>query len=275
MGTKALILAVETSSRVGSVALAKGERLLEETVFSGPMKHSVELFPAIEQLLERFGYKGHQIQHVYISIGPGSFTGLRIGVALAKMMAFAAGSQIVGVDTLDVLAANVAGLVNTQKQQAGQSKREQHRQGETDQLERIEQFATILDAKRGQFYVAVYRRAADGSKPDRFEPVAGYEKVQGDALMTAEELIDRFAHPDCPLWLLGDGLVYHRNKFACDSTRFLAESLWSPRASEVHRLGWQLAQMGRFVDPVQLSPAYLRKPEPEEKRAKQSSENDR
>ena len=102
-----LILAVETSGRLGSVALAQGDKLLSETSFSGPMRHSAEIFPAITDLLSKFDKKPDQIEQVYISAGPGSFTGLRIAVTFAKTLALANGAKIVAVDTLDVIAANV------------------------------------------------------------------------------------------------------------------------------------------------------------------------
>jgi len=110
MTQKTLILAVETSSRVGSIAIATGRQLLAEATFSGPMKHSAEIFPAIHTLLDRFECKPKDIEQVYISIGPGSFTGLRIAVTLAKAMHLAGSVKIVPVDTLDVIAANVINL---------------------------------------------------------------------------------------------------------------------------------------------------------------------
>ena len=99
-----LILAVETSGRLGSVALAQGNKLLSESHFSGPMRQSAEIFPAITDLLSKFSKKPEQIEQVYISVGPGSFTGLRIAVTLAKTLALANGVKIVTIDTLDVIA---------------------------------------------------------------------------------------------------------------------------------------------------------------------------
>ena len=106
MNKKTLVLAVETSSRIGSVAIALGEKILAETTFSAPIRHSAEIFPAISDLLNRFSRKPDQIDQVYISVGPGSFTGLRIAVTLAKTMHLANATKIVAVDTLDVIAAN-------------------------------------------------------------------------------------------------------------------------------------------------------------------------
>jgi len=107
MPKKLLILAIETSGRAGSAAIALGQNLLAENTFSGPMRHSAELFGVVCNLLDRFDRKPKDIEHIYISIGPGSFTGLRIAATLAKTMNLANNAKIVAVDTLDVIAANV------------------------------------------------------------------------------------------------------------------------------------------------------------------------
>ncbi|MHC4705463.1 MAG: tRNA (adenosine(37)-N6)-threonylcarbamoyltransferase complex dimerization subunit type 1 TsaB [Planctomycetota bacterium] len=230
-----LILAVETSGRLGSVAVALGEQVLGETCFSGQMKHSSELFPAVSGLLTRSNRKPNRIEHIYISVGPGSFTGLRIAVALAKAMHFANGAKIVPVDTLDVIAANATDFVK------GASTT-------------IDKFATVLDAKRGQFYVAVYKHQQGKLK-----------KIVPDCLMTARQFLDRFAGNAKPIWLLGEGLVYHRDDFKGENIHFIDEDYWNPRAAKVHSLGWQLALKGRFVDPFALQPNYLLRPEAEMK----------
>ena len=79
-----IILAIETSSRIGSVALALGPNMLAERRLSGPMQHSSELFPVIAALLKGHGYVPGDLDQVHIATGPGSFTGLRIAVALAN-----------------------------------------------------------------------------------------------------------------------------------------------------------------------------------------------
>ena len=73
-------LAVETSGRRGSVAVGIGGKILKSSNFSGAMRHSSELFPTIADLVEQTGKKPQEIEHIYVTTGPGSFTGLRIGV---------------------------------------------------------------------------------------------------------------------------------------------------------------------------------------------------
>ncbi|MHC4619500.1 MAG: tRNA (adenosine(37)-N6)-threonylcarbamoyltransferase complex dimerization subunit type 1 TsaB [Planctomycetota bacterium] len=235
-----LILAVETSGRIGSVAMALGERVVGETAFSGTMRHSSEIFPATCGLLDRLGRKPKEIEHVYISVGPGSFTGLRIAVALAKTMHLANNANIVAVDTLDAIAANANDYTE-------------------DTRPNISTIATLLDAKRGQFFIAAYRRRSRKSNNTR------YEKILPDCLMTASQFLERFAAKQEPIWLLGEGLLYYKDAFKAEGVHFLPEDYWSPKASKVHQLGWQIALKERFADPLTLEPTYIRRPEAEEK----------
>lgn len=225
-----LILAVETSGRTGSVALASGEKLLEETRFSAPLRHSAEIFPAIKNLLSKFGKKPEHIEQIYISVGPGSFTGLRIAVTIAKMMNLANSVKIIAVDTLDAITANIDSTMR--------------------QKNDIRRTAAILDAKRGMFFVAAYK----------FENNR-WEKILPDCLMTAKQFTDRFSDGKEPIWLLGEGLVYYRDLFKTADIRFLDEDYWAPAASKIHLLGWERAIAGVFADPISLQPAYLHRPE--------------
>ena len=259
---EAIILAVETSSRIGSACLARGPRLLAESQFTGPMQHSSELFPTIGDLLRNHGYVPRDIDQVHIAIGPGSFTGLRIAVALVKAMHLANAAQIVTVDSLDVVAANLS------EAPAGHGDIRCDEPG----IAIPDRIAALFDAKRGQFYVSVYQRliAAPGQPQEGEDEGPGYrihgpdnslwQKIAPDSLMTASEIVDSFAGPG-RLGLLGDGLFYHRDSFDTDRVVILPERYWSPRAANVHRLGYQKALAGRFADPLGLTPFYLRGPE--------------
>lgn len=246
MPQKPLILAVETSAPTGSVAIAFGEQMLAETGFSAPMKHSAEILPAARALMDRFDRSPEQIEHIYISIGPGSFTGLRIAAALAKIMHLANDVKIVAVDTLDVIAANVIDLTAENTVRCSNPE---------PRITNNEKIATILDAKRGQFFIAVYEHQA-----------SSWKKILPDSLMTASQFLEQFANPNQPIWLLGVGLVYHKDKFKADGIQFLDEKYWNPRAAKVHLLGWKKAQAGQFADPLTLKPTYLRTPDVKVKR---------
>jgi tRNA threonylcarbamoyladenosine biosynthesis protein TsaB len=245
-----LILAVETSSRIGSVAIALGGKMLAESGFSNPLRHSAEVFPAIRGLLDRFDRKPAQIEHVYISGGPGSFTGIRIGATLAKTMHLANAARIATVDTLDIIAANVVNLAG-----AGPSSVANHDLPGT----KCERLAAVLDAKRGLFFIAVYEYKAGNAREVTDARI--WRKTLPDSLMTIPQFLARFARREEPLWLLGDGLVYYRDRFKADGIHFFDEKHWSPRARNVHVLGWQAACRGQFAEPLTLTPTYLRKPD--------------
>jgi len=259
---KPLILAVETSSRVGSVALAAGPELLEELQFSAPMQHSAEVFPAIDRLLKRYDRSPSELEQVHVSIGPGSFTGLRIAVAMAKAMHLAHAVRIVAVDSLDVVAANLSDASRRRFQDRSDRQ-------ETSILDRI---AALFDAKRGQFYAAAYEWASPQSsesggsrneEPGYRIPAPNngfWRKILPDCLITVPELIERFAGAG-QIGLLGDGLLYHRDEFQADGILVLPEPYWSPHAANVHLLGFQKALAGRFADPLTLTPFYLRGPQ--------------
>jgi tRNA threonylcarbamoyl adenosine modification protein YeaZ len=273
---EAIIIAVETSSRIGSAALARGPVLLHETRFSSPMQHSSELFPVLGDLLKGHGYTPDDIDQVHLATGPGSFTGLRIAVAMAKAMHLAHAVQIVTVDSLDVVAAN---LSDAGVQTPGV-------QGENVTIP--DRIVPLFDAKRGQFYASAYQRVKpgmrlqgqegdeaagsrdEGTMPPPLPRDPGYcipapnndlwQRIAPDSLLTAQEIVERFAASG-RIGLLGDGLLYQRDRFDTDRVVILPERYWSPHAANVHRLGWQKARRGRFADPLALTPFYLRGPE--------------
>ncbi len=242
---KPYVLAVETSAPIGSVAIALGEQILAETTFSGPMRHSSEIFPAIDGLLGRLGRGPKEIKQVYISVGPGSFTGLRIAVTIAKTMYLANAAKIVAVDTLDVIAANAVHYTK-------------------EKNIKFRKIAVILDAKRGQFFIAVYQRNPSGERRATSDGI--WKKILPDSLMTASQFLEKFAGQAEPVWLLGMGLVHHKDKFKVDGICFFEEKYWTPRAEKVHLLGWKMAQAGNFADALTLQPNYLRVPDIRQKK---------
>jgi tRNA threonylcarbamoyladenosine biosynthesis protein TsaB len=226
-----LVLAVETSGRAGSASLAHGPKLIDSIHFTGPMRHSAELFTSIDRLISKAEYTPKDIEQIYISYGPGSFTGIRIAVTLAKTLNFANGTKIVAVDTLDVVRANVMDYLRENKTHIGR-------------------IGTIIDAKREQFFIAV------------FENIEGrWIKTHNDSLMDAAEFVRHFGDPNKPIWLLGEGLVYYAHLFAANGIHLLEKKYWPATAEKVHMLGWEMACRNQFADPMKLAPNYLRGPD--------------
>jgi tRNA threonylcarbamoyladenosine biosynthesis protein TsaB len=236
MNSEPHIVAIETSGRNGSVAVARGGVLLAQRELAASSRHAVELMPVIRELVRGQGWKPAEIDHVYISLGPGSFTGLRIAVAIARALAQAVGCRLVGVPSLDVIAENAPAEFRV--------------------------VVPILDAKRGQVFAARYEREAEGlrriGEPGLVDPAA----FVSEALQRARGLDG----PGGKVAVLGEGVDYHRPAIlsAGEGVVELDKSLWPGRASTVHRLGWTMAQRQMFSDPATLLPIYIRLPEAEE-----------
>lgn len=99
-------IAIETSTRAGELALGRDDALIETVALPPQRRHHVGLMPGIDRVCRAHGLTPPDIGQAYVSLGPGSFTGLRVAVAAAKMLALAAAVELVGVPTLDVLARN-------------------------------------------------------------------------------------------------------------------------------------------------------------------------
>ena len=126
-------LAVETSGRIGGVAVGVGPAVLEARTFRTALRHAAELLPAVEGLCRDHGLRPDAVDEVYVSGGPGSFTGLRIGVTFARTLALACGAKIVRVPTLTVIAQNAL-----------------------EASEAPATVAVVLDAKRRRIFAAVF-----------------------------------------------------------------------------------------------------------------------
>ncbi len=221
------ILVIETSARVGSVALATGCELKQSARFRADFSHAAELLPTIDALCRPLSWAPTDIDQVYLSIGPGSFTGLRIAVTLARTLAFSIKVDIVAVATLEVIAQNAL------------------RAGEPPP-----HVAVLLDAKRGQVYSAAFERTE-----------GRYARAVDACIADPLEFLNGLPQPLC---VLGEGITYHREALACVTHTELEEALWPPRVETVLKLGHEKAQRGEFEQPHALAPVYLRRPEAEE-----------
>lgn len=261
MGTATRILALETSGRVGSVAVGLGPQLLAVRHFPHGMRHAVALMPMVQELVAAQGWRPRDIEHIYLSTGPGSFTGLRIAIAVARALHQSLGCKLVAVPTLDVLACNAP--------------------------ETVRNLVVVLDAKRGQIFAARYRRltAVDttGVADETWVPsLAGIGEghvISSDSTlvgplvrMTAPALVDptEFIRATPRLvTMLGEGVDYHRPALCAgvdspDELCELEKKYWPGSAAAVHALGYLRAQRGQWADPATLLPVYIRLPEAQE-----------
>jgi tRNA threonylcarbamoyladenosine biosynthesis protein TsaB len=221
-------LALETSGRVGSVAICRDGTLVAEREYPHGLQHAAALVPLIDELAASLGLRAKDFRELYVSVGPGSFTGIRVGVTLAKTLAFATCATIVAVPTVRVLVENAA----------------------SDATNAI----VVLDAKRGQIFTARFARQ-NGE----------WREAEPAHLDTLAAMLVRAPRP---VHLIGEGIDFHRDAIPAGDASIVAcdPSTWRARASVVARLGHAMARRGEKTDPLALSPIYIRLAEAEEKR---------
>jgi len=225
-------VAIETSGQVGSVALVEGDTILPEATFPHGLRHAAGLIPLIDRLCRARDWSARDINEIYLSIGPGSFTGLRLAVTFAKTFALATGAKVVAVPTLSVLVENAP--------------------------PEAADVIVVLDAKRDQIFTARYTRATPDQVWSQVEPAH------------VDTLAAMLARAPRPVVLLGEGIPFHRQFIPADSGIDLSsEDSWRARATTVARLGVTASARGDFADVLRLAPTYIRLPEAEEKWARE------
>ncbi len=223
------IIAIETSGRHGSVAALNGEaddaQVLRQIALGGDERTAQALAPAMHNLLSYVGWTPKSVELVAVAIGPGSFTGLRIGVTTAKTFAYAVGANVIGVNTLAALAA-----------QAPPSHRP---------------LWTILDAQRHELFVAKFVAIEH-----RGNPIDCDTSIVGrDEWLAQLQSGDHVSGP--PLRALKSALP--------NGVVTAPEELWQPMASAVGRVAWRAYQSGQRDDVWTLAPRYYRASAAEEK----------
>jgi tRNA threonylcarbamoyladenosine biosynthesis protein TsaB len=221
-----IVLGVETSGPVGSLALRAGGRCLEERFLPElGRRHAQTLLPEVMAILHRHELIASQIDGITVSIGPGSFTGLRVGVTFAKTFAYAAGTQVIGIETFLAIAENCPG--------AGP-------------------VAVVADAQRGGLILGCYEP----------EPGGCFIRRKALQLMQPEEVLAQIA----PTTLLtGPGVVRLREQLPAEQ-RLAPPHLHMARAATIARLGEARLVRGEAANVWSLEPLYVRKSGAEEKR---------
>jgi tRNA threonylcarbamoyladenosine biosynthesis protein TsaB len=219
-----MLLALDTSTRTAGIALYDGVQILAETIWTSRDYHTRDLAPVVDEALQRSGIKMSALQAVGVATGPGSFTGLRIGLALAKGIAFGCRIPIIGIPTLDFLAAAQT----------------------TSELPLL----AILHAGRGRLAVGSYHFQkglwiADG-------------KME---ILDIESLSQRITRPTI---VCGELTEAERQALARKRKNVIlaspARSLRRP--GYLAELAWRRWQAGQVDNPVTLAPLYLHVGEP-------------
>lgn len=226
------ILAIDSSSTSGSIALFEDGRLVSEWTVGDVGTHADWLTRNVSALLESSGREVTDVDLFALSVGPGSFTGLRIGVSTVKGLAWTTGRPVSGVSTLAALSMNLAytGL----------------------------HVCPVLDARKKEVYSALYR--VEGTRPVEVVP---------DGPRSPEDLVREVADKVSPkgVVFLGSGLNPYGEYFSenLPGASFAPEPLWHVRASCVARLA---VDAGETAEPAGLLPRYMRKSEAEIKAAR-------
>lgn len=223
--TNSLILAVETSGSCGSVALVAAGGCLGEYSLQSSRTHSRRLLSAIERLLKACEVEWSQLAAMAVGLGPGSFTGLRIGLSSVKGLALATGKPLLGVSSLDALAAQCPFFPGP--------------------------ICPLIDARKQEVFAAFYQ---PNNSPLLPEPVR-----QGDYLaLPPAELATRITTPTL---LLGSGAELYRDLLAeqlGDLAIFAPPALFFPRAAAVGHLALAKLQRRELLDPASAVPLYVR-----------------
>ncbi|HSQ27706.1 MAG TPA: tRNA (adenosine(37)-N6)-threonylcarbamoyltransferase complex dimerization subunit type 1 TsaB [Anaerolineales bacterium] len=214
-----LLLALDTSTRAVGLALYNGAQILNETTWLSHDHHTVELAPAIEEALSKSNTSAKDLSSVVVALGPGSFTGLRIGLALAKGLAIVRHIPIIGIPTLEILASG--------------------------QMAADLPLAALIRAGRGRFAVGWYEykenQWVSSGEVEVHTPETISEKIQS------------------PTFICGELNREEREYLTRQQplARLASPSACVRRPAILAELGWKRWQQGKVDDPANLAPIYL------------------
>ena len=223
-----LILAVDTTTPCGSVALLDDLKLRFEMNSESPLTHSERLLPSVDYILKSEGRTVSDLDGFAVAVGPGSFTGIRIGLSLIKSFAFSSGKPVAPVSALEAMALKLS-----------------HPHSRL--------LCPMLDARKGEIYAALF----ESKKGDLLElvPQGVYKPDQFLTLLPRHRIIS----------FIGSGVEVYRDKifdYLKDKSRFSQRTCFI--AYEVGRLGFQILKDGKGVSSQEVQPLYFRKSQAEE-----------
>lgn len=228
------ILALDTSTMLGSVALSEDLKLIAEEQIGVNATHSERLLTTIEHLLDLADWSMDDLDAVAVAIGPGSFTGLRIGLATAKGIAFGLKKPIVGVSSLLVLAYN--GLISNMT------------------------VVPIIDARRKEVYAAAYRFKQ--AKGGQFK----LNVILEETVIDPKELCKKLKAINSKLLLVGDGIITYEKelkKQLGSKAHIITDKMVYPHASHLAAMAYERLKKNKSDDIVALAPNYIRRSDAE------------
>ena len=235
-----IILSIDSSTPVAGIAVSNGRELLGEITLNTKNTHSEKLMPLVKHLLDELALTVKDLDAIAVTQGPGSFTGLRIGMATAKGLAQGAGKKLIAVPTLDCLAQNLLhypGII-----------------------------CPIMNAQKKQVYTAIYR-----SGREKLERLSDYQAI------AVEQLAAQLKELNEDVWFVGDGVAAFADIFQellVDVCRFADGHNILPRAGALAMLAAERAEQEQFDDLYEAELIYIRKSEAEVQwEARQQNQN--
>jgi tRNA threonylcarbamoyladenosine biosynthesis protein TsaB len=218
-----LLLAIDTATRRPSLALYDGECVVAEETWRSANGHTVELMPGLVRMLERQRVSPSELRGIAVALGPGSFTGLRIGLGVAKGLALTLAIPLVGIPTLDI-------LVYAQARKPGP-------------------MCAVLQAGRGRVCAAFYRwRKGQWQRQDDYR------------LTTLDELCADIETRTLFCGEIDTQAIKLLRECLGERAAVASPASSLRRAGYLAELGWQRLERGEMDDPATLSPIYLRHP---------------
>ena len=223
-----LLLSIDTSARVAGVALLAGEQVLAEETWRATANHTTRLLPVIQHLLGGSGHRPGDVEAVAVAVGPGAFSGLRVGIATAKSLAWALGIPCLGIGSLDAIAAAAPAAARV---------------------------LAVLDAGRGEWYWATYQAGRDGRRcltaPQIGDPAAVLGSLTRSVVLAGDTTPEQRALIDMRFAKLVD---------------YGDPRLPATRPAALGQLAQPRLAAGDRDDPASLQPLYIRRPAAEERR---------
>ncbi len=221
-----LILGIETSTKTGSVAIVSDEAVVAQYSLNIEVTHSERLMSTVDRVLRDTGIRMPQLDGFAVSAGPGSFTGLRIGIATVKGLALATGKPVAAVPTLQALAWNLPYAAHP--------------------------VCPLLDARKNEVYAALYRFEGETLAP-----------IMPESAIPVRELAGRISGKTV---FTGEAALLYKPEIEGQlgsSALFAPLAAILPSAATVAEVGLGLIKSGRQADPDSLTPLYIRRPEAE------------
>lgn len=220
------ILGIDTSTKYAGVAVVENRVLIAQSTLQFMASHSEKLLPEIAHILEIMKIPIETIDYYAVTVGPGSFTGLRVGISTVKGLAFATRKNVIPISTLEVIA---RGFIHVEYP-----------------------ICPILDARKKEVYSALFQW--ENGKLLR---------IKRDSVLTPEALTEWIKGKTL---FAGDGLSIYKDKLQqlFGEKAIFAESIYNiPSSAIVALMGFEKAEEGKFISARDLSPLYLRKSEAE------------